>query len=94
MELQDALAVEPGARELDEELIVDGRSITALCAGLVIIDPAAGTVNLVHYTANKYFEDKRPVYFANFHGSITMICATYLTMHALHNAKISTIVQT
>ncbi|KAE9368922.1 hypothetical protein N431DRAFT_318894, partial [Stipitochalara longipes BDJ] len=37
-ELQHALAVEPGDSELDDELLMDGQSITALCAGLVIID--------------------------------------------------------
>src|SRR5947207_15744823 len=36
-ELQHALAIEPGDTELDEELVVDGHRITALCAGLVVI---------------------------------------------------------
>lgn len=93
-ELQHALAIEPEDPELDEELIMDGRSITALCAGLVTIDPGTDAVNLVHYTARKYFEDKREVYFPGFHGNITLSCATYLTMPALHNATIWKIVKT
>ena len=92
-ELQHALAIEPEDPELDEELIMDGRSITALCAGLVTIDPGTDAVNLVHYTAKKYFEDKREVYFPGFHGNITLSCATYLAMPALHNATIWAIVQ-
>lgn len=92
-ELQHALAVEPGDTDLDEELVMDGHSITALCAGLVIIDLGTDAVNLVHYTTKKYFEDTRKVYFPGFHGSITMSCATYLTMPALQNATIWKIAQ-
>src|SRR5277367_3146595 len=71
-ELQHALAIEPGNVELDEELVMDGQSITALCAGLVIVDQGTNVVNLVHYTAKKYFEETRSTYFPNFHASITL----------------------
>ncbi len=87
-ELQHALALEPTDKELDEELVMDGHSITALCAGLVVLDPATDNVNLVHYTAKHYFENNRHIYFPGFHGTITMSCATYLTLPALQNATI------
>ena len=92
-ELQHALAIEPGSSELDEELIMDAQSITALCAGLITVEPGTDVVNFVHYTAYDYFEDKRQIYFPNFHGNITMSCATYLTMPALHNTTIGVIVR-
>ena len=90
-ELQHALAIEPGGSELDNELIMDEQNITALCAGLITVDPGTDTVNFVHYTAYDYFEEKGQAYFPQFHGSITMSCATYLTMPALHNVTIGTI---
>ena len=92
-ELQHALAIEPGSCELDDELIMDAQSITALCAGLITVEPGTDMVNFVHYTACDYFEDKRQIHFPNFHGNITMSCATYLTMPALHNTTIGTIVK-
>jgi ankyrin repeat protein len=87
-ELQHALAIEPGQSELDEELLMDGHSITALCAGLVIVDLGTNTVNLVHYTAKKYFESIRLVRFPGFHASITMSCATYLALRELKDASV------
>lgn len=92
-ELQHALAIEPGHVELDEELIMDGQSITALCAGLVIVDQGTNVVNLVHYTTKKYFEETRYAYFPNFHASITLSCATYLALNALKDANIWELVQ-
>lgn len=37
-ELQHALMIEAGDKELDEEAVMDGQAITACCAGLVVID--------------------------------------------------------
>ncbi|KAF2812133.1 uncharacterized protein BDZ99DRAFT_383210, partial [Mytilinidion resinicola] len=92
-ELQHALAVEPGDSELDEELLMDAPSITALCAGLVVIDKATYNVNLVHYSTKSYFENKRQKYFTQYHASITLSLATYLTLDALQNITISEIVR-
>jgi ankyrin repeat protein len=92
-ELQHALAIEPGDTDLDEELVMDGQNITALCAGLVIVDQRSNVVNLVHYTAKKYFENIRHIRFPGFHANITMSCATYLTLGALKDAAISEIVR-
>lgn len=92
-ELQHALAVEPGDSELDEDLMMDAPSITALCAGLVIIDKATGNVNLVHYSTKSYFENTRQKYFAAYHASITLSLATYLTLGVLQDISISEIVR-
>ena len=92
-ELQHALAVEPGDSELDEELLMDAPSITALCAGLVVIDKATGNVNLVHYSTKSYFENTRQKYFAAYHASITLSLATYLTLGVLQDISISEIVR-
>lgn len=92
-ELQHALAIEPESTRLDEEDIMDGNRITALCAGLVVIDQGTNTVTLVHYTASKYFEDMRACRFPGFHATITMSCATYLALSALGNSSIWAIVR-
>lgn len=87
-ELQHAVAIKPGDTYLDEELVMDGSSITALCAGLVIVDQRSSLVNLVHYTTKHYFEQNRSVTFPNFHATITMSCATYLTLDMLKDIEI------
>ena len=92
-ELQHALAVEPGDTLLDEDLVMDGQSITSLCAGLVIVDQRTNVVNLVHYSTKSYFDDIRHIQFPEFHGKITLVCATYLTLDSLKGAKIWEIVQ-
>lgn len=92
-ELQHALAIEPGDSVLDEELLMDAPSITALCAGLVVIDKATGNVNLVHYSTKSYFENTRQKYFADYHASITLTLATYLTLGVLQDISISQIVR-
>jgi len=92
-ELQHALAIEPESTRLDEEDIMDGNSITALCAGLVIVDQGTNVVTLVHYTAKNHFEEIRVHRFPGFHATITLSCATYLAMSTLENADIWTIVQ-
>lgn len=40
-----------------------------------------------------YFDDIRHVQFTRFHASITLICATYLTLNTLKGAKICEMVQ-
>ena len=92
-ELQHALAIGPEDTEIDEELLIDGQSITALCAGLVRVDKNTNFVDLVHYSAKNYFESCREELFPNFHGHITLTCTTYLTLRALRDMSISSIVQ-
>ena len=92
-ELQHALAVEPGDTDLDEDLLLDGQSITSLCAGLVIVDQRTNVVNLVHYTTRGYFESVRHITFPEFHAKITLVCATYLTLNSLKGAQIWEMVQ-
>lgn len=92
-ELQHALAIGPGRVELDEELLMDGPSITGLCAGLVQVDPGTNIVTLVHYTTKKYFETIHLSRFPGFHATITMSCATYLALKELKDASVWKMVQ-
>lgn len=87
-ELQHALAIELGDTALDEDLVMDGQSITSLCAGLVLVDQRTDMVNSVHHSTRSYFDDTRKVQFAEYHATITLICATYLTLDSLKGATI------
>lgn len=49
-EFQHAVAIQHQEIDLDEKLIMDGASITAMCAGVVVIDQRTNLMNLVHYT--------------------------------------------
>ncbi|KAL8796216.1 MAG: hypothetical protein Q9182_007404 [Xanthomendoza sp. 2 TL-2023] len=92
-ELQHALALEPGDTVLDEDLLMDGQSITSLCAGLVVVDQRTNIVTLVHYSTKSYLDATRHIRFPEYHAKITLICATYLTLDSLTGAKIWEMVQ-
>lgn len=92
-ELQHALAIEPGDTELDDELVMDGHSITSLCAGLVTVDQGTNMIGLVHHSTKTYFEENREKCFPNFHASMTLSLATYLTLNVLQDIPIKLIVQ-
>lgn len=53
-ELRQALAVEPGTRELDRDNIPRINDMVSVCAGLVTSD--GSRIRLVHYTTQDYFE--------------------------------------
>ncbi|KAF7365819.1 Ankyrin repeat domain-containing protein [Mycena venus] len=78
-EIQAALAVEPGARQLDKENVMDIEIILATCAGLVIIDEQRSIVRLVHYTTQEYLDSIQKVQFPD---AQTEIARTLLTLLA------------
>ena len=67
------------------------QNIIALYAGLITVDPNTDTVNFIYYTVYNYFKKKGQVYFPQFHESITISYAIYLTISALHNVTIEII---
>ncbi|PMD45783.1 hypothetical protein L207DRAFT_387885, partial [Hyaloscypha variabilis F] len=78
-ELQHALAVEVGNKELDEENIPEIEDMVSVCAGLVTIDEESGVIRLVHYTTQEYFERTQLRWFPNAETDIAIICVTYLS---------------
>src|SRR5438045_2939678 len=79
LELQHALAVEPGEPKLDEENLSDIEDLVSVCAGLVTVDQESSIVRLVHLTAQEYFERIRLKRFPNAQSKITTTCLTYLS---------------
>ncbi|EGO59866.1 hypothetical protein NEUTE1DRAFT_109326 [Neurospora tetrasperma FGSC 2508] len=78
-ELRHALAVEVGSNELDEDNLVASLDVS-ICAGLAIVDDKTQEVRLVHYTTQKYLEQRhfKLSWSINPHNTITEVCVTYL----------------
>src|SRR5947209_6928770 len=77
-ELQHALAVEIGERKIDEDNLPEIEDMVSVCAGLVTVDEESGTIRLVHYTTQEYFERTRVKWFPDAQKDIAMTCVTYL----------------
>ena len=78
IELQHALAIEPGAKEIDPESLPDKDVIIDVCSGLVAIDRESDTIRLVHYTTQDYLVRVRAELFATAEIDMTFCCLTYL----------------
>lgn len=75
-ELQEALATEPGATNIEEDALPDVNILASVCGGLVMFDPATNVVRLVHYTAQQYLEGLRERRFTGMQLEIARICLT------------------
>ncbi|KAJ7291196.1 ankyrin repeat-containing domain protein [Mycena rebaudengoi] len=73
-ELQEALAVEWGAKELNPEKQPKKEIILSVCVGLVIVDEESSVVRLVHATTQEYFDGRFP----GAHADITRTLLTYM----------------
>ncbi|KAL7819560.1 ankyrin repeat-containing domain protein [Trichoderma aethiopicum] len=82
-ELREALAVEIGVSELDKDNIPTADHILQACASLVVVE--GDGIELVHYTAQEYFErpDNRWIQQAQIY--ITNVCLTYLSFSEFRN---------
>ena len=78
IELRHALAIEPGAKELDPESLPDKDVIIDVCYGLVAIDRESETMRLVHYTTQDYLVRVRAELFATAEIDMTFCCLTYV----------------
>ncbi|RDW63402.1 hypothetical protein BP6252_10947 [Coleophoma cylindrospora] len=80
-ELQHALAIEAGKKELDGSNISDISDIVSVCAGLVTVDEESSIIRLVHYTTQEYFERTQKDWFPDGEVEITTTCVTYISFH-------------
>ncbi|KAJ7609341.1 ankyrin repeat-containing domain protein [Mycena polygramma] len=81
-ELIEALAVEPGAMELDPENLPEMDIILSVCAGLVVINEEDDKIRLIHYTTELYLQSPhvQAKAFPRAQSEITMTCITYLSL--------------
>jgi len=82
LELQNALAVEDDATELDTENLPDIQDMITICAGLVTVDEESDIIRLVHYTTQEYLEQIQKSWFPDAQREITRTCVTYLAFEA------------
>ncbi|KAL3463385.1 hypothetical protein BJX64DRAFT_276514 [Aspergillus heterothallicus] len=78
-ELQHPLAVKDKHRDIDEMSIPDMDLIVSVCKGLVIVDGERGTIRLVHYTTQQYFERTWQRWFHEAHERLAETTLRYLT---------------
>jgi ankyrin repeat protein len=79
LEIQEALGVEIGQRELDQDNLSDVDDIISACAGLVTLDVETDVLRLVHYTTQENFDRTRQEWFPDAEPTITVTCITYLS---------------
>ena len=78
LELQHALAIQPGTSDLDRDALIDGDILISVCLGIVVVEHDSTIVGLIHFTAREYFqqhpmhESSRPL------DTISQSCLTYL----------------
>ena len=82
LELQHALAIELGERELDGENIPQIEQMVSVCSGLVTVDRESGVVRLIHYTTQEYLDRTKDRWFPTAHEDISNACITYLSFSA------------
>lgn len=63
IELQHALAIVPGARDLDDDAFTDKELLLSVCGGIVTIENESNIIRLVHYTTQEFFEQRRDCLF-------------------------------
>ncbi|KAF7181190.1 hypothetical protein CNMCM7691_000319 [Aspergillus felis] len=79
-ELRHAMAVQEGARVLDEDyLVTDADYLGSLCAGLVTIDKKSDIIRLVHQTTEAYFRSVANTWFPGGERHVSRTCITYLS---------------
>ncbi|KAJ7278295.1 ankyrin repeat domain-containing protein [Mycena rebaudengoi] len=77
-ELREAIAIERGTKTLDQDGLLDPDIFLSVCAGLVVINHADGSVRFIHYTTQDYMDRLQTSKFPYAQTEITCGCLTYL----------------
>ena len=84
-ELQHALAIQPGTRDLDSDALIDGDILVSVCLGLVVVENDSGFVGLIHFTAQEFFL-QYPMHEAlRVQENMAQSCLTYITYDEFAN---------
>lgn len=77
-ELEEALAIEIGGVEIDEDAVTPIDEVLSLCAGLLVKDEHSNIVRLVHTTAHEYLVRTADTWIPDFHTNLATKCMTYI----------------
>ena len=89
-ELCHAVAVEPGAVDLDINDIPTIQLLLGCCLGLVVIDEPTSTVRPVHFTVKEYLISQGDL-FLNAHSILAEVCLTYLNYRCVNELPSNTL---
>ena len=89
-ELRHALAVEEDTSEIDEENLTLVKVILQVCIGLVSLDPADGTIGMIHVTAYDYFRSLKER-FSEIQLDIAKTSMIYLGFHPFRDGVCSSV---
>ncbi|KAK7991518.1 hypothetical protein PG988_000312 [Apiospora saccharicola] len=78
-ELLDALSVEEGNSDIDEESRPHHEILLGICAGLIAVDRNTGAIGFIHYTLQEYFESHRSSLLPNPDYELMKACLSYLS---------------
>jgi ankyrin repeat protein len=85
VELQHALAIEPGQDHLDSDSLIDEEIMLSVCAGIVTIEDESNLMRFIHYTTQEYLERIRDARFPTARLEITETCIQYLQQEGLNS---------
>ncbi|KAF8246353.1 hypothetical protein K440DRAFT_553495, partial [Wilcoxina mikolae CBS 423.85] len=88
VELQHALAVEPGDEALDPSGIHDIDFLLSICGGLVTLEHEHGTIRFVHYTVQEFLASVSERLFPDAGVFISQTCLTYLSFRSFQTGAI------
>lgn len=89
-ELRHALAVEEHTSKIDEENLTLVKVILQVCIGLVLVDPADGTIGMIHATTYEYFRHLDDQ-FSEIQLDMAKTCMLYLGFCPLRDGACSSI---
>src|SRR6266480_2549993 len=76
-EIEHAVSIEHGSKDIDSDDIVPATTLASLCAGLVVIDQY-GDFHFAHQTVPEYLKASYPRQFYDADTSVADDCLTYL----------------
>src|SRR5271170_4717934 len=79
-QLQHAVAITSESKELGEDDLTHLDHLISLCCGIVTEDKESGTIRLVHFTTQEYFQRKGNQFFPQAHERIVTTCVKYITL--------------
>ncbi|KAH6870867.1 ankyrin repeat-containing domain protein [Coprinopsis sp. MPI-PUGE-AT-0042] len=88
-ELERAVATSPKTYRFEANRLAPGKTLMALCRGLVTLEEESRLVRLVHYTAKDTLEKLLHGSFPHPHSHLSTVCMTHLTQCGFQNTTIN-----